>query len=46
MAWTTVASGIQNRWLGTGSGPPASTKLQMKSAVSPWPAASRFATSA
>ena len=47
LACTTVASGIQKRWLGTGSASSrgASRKFQMKSAVRPWPCASRCATS-
>ena len=48
-ACSAVASGIQKRWLAIGNGPTPlgySMKFQMKSAVSPWPAARRFATSA
>ena len=48
MDCSTVASGIQKRWLATGTAPPgaASRKFQMKSAVSPLPAARRRATPA
>ena len=42
-----VASGIQNRWLATGTSlPPGdSMKFHTKSAVRPWPSATRSATS-
>ena len=43
--WSTVASGIQNLWLITGSGP-SSIGLHTKSAVRPSPRAKRDATSA